>query len=210
MSNPEEKTALATIDLLERRLERIRTLLTGNEDADESLQNIAPLGKERTVLARLAKVEDGLSKLSNKSPVLGGLLKLCKSSPDFNCLAAHTSEFRRGALRSFPAHYDGLPFNVFDDTGTSRSHQFICYFISHYCVTPNIHQRRPNPTIGILGLFDFLTAKDRSIGASSRITREEPSEARAQKCVSHTEVVRARGFGRWRMLDGMGRKSDEC
>lgn len=82
MSNPEEKTALATIDLLERRLERIRTLLTGNEDADESLQNIAPLGKERTVLARLAKVEDGLSKLSNKSPVLGGLLKLYAAHSD--------------------------------------------------------------------------------------------------------------------------------
>lgn len=116
MSNLEEKTALATIDLLERRLERIRTLLTGNEEADESLQNIAPLGKEQTVLARLAKVENGLSKLSNKSPVLGGLLKLCKLSPDFNYLAAHTSEFRRGALRSFPAHHDRFPFNVFDDT----------------------------------------------------------------------------------------------
>lgn len=80
MSNPEEKTALATIALLEHRLQRIRILLSGSAEAEVSLRDIPSLGKEQTVLARLAKVEYGLTELSNKSPALGGLLKLCKSS----------------------------------------------------------------------------------------------------------------------------------
>lgn len=140
MSNPEEKTALATIDLLERRLQRIRILLNGNGEAEESIQDSPSLGKEQTVLARLAKVENGLSKLSIQSPALGGILKICMSSLDFKCHKAQTFESRRGAFRSFPAHYDRLPFNVFDDIGTPRGHQFMCYIISHHCVASDIHQ----------------------------------------------------------------------
>lgn len=103
MSNPEEKTALATITLLEHRLQRIRILLGGNNEADGSLQDIPSLTKEQTVLARLAKVEHGLSKLATKSPALGGLLKLCKTSLDFtialqlialNLDAAHSDLFQ--------------------------------------------------------------------------------------------------------------------
>ncbi|MCJ1429528.1 hypothetical protein MMC29_007443 [Sticta canariensis] len=82
MSNPEEKTALATIALLEHRLQRIRILLGGNAEAELSLRDIPSLGKEQTVLARLAKVEYGLSELSNKSPALGGLLKLYAAHSD--------------------------------------------------------------------------------------------------------------------------------
>lgn len=140
MSNPEEKTALATIALLEHRLQRIRILLSGNDEAEVSLQDIPSQDKGQTVPARLAKVEYGLGELSNKSPALGGLLKLCKSSLGCNSLAAHISEFRRGALRSFPANHDRPPFHVFNDTGTPRGRQFVCYIISHYCVTPKIHQ----------------------------------------------------------------------
>lgn len=87
-SNPEEKTALATITSLELRLQRIRILLKGNEEAEESLQDILSLGREQTVLARLAKVENGLSKLSNESPALGGLLKLCRSSLEYIIIAS--------------------------------------------------------------------------------------------------------------------------
>lgn len=140
MSNPEEKTALATIALLEHRLQRIRILLSGTAEAEVSLGDIPSLGKEQSVLARLAKVEYGLNELSNKSPALGGLLKLCKSSLGGDSLAAHLSEFRRGALRPFPANHDRPPFHVINDTGTPRGRQFICYIISYYCVTPKIHQ----------------------------------------------------------------------
>ncbi|MCJ1466840.1 hypothetical protein MMC07_005461 [Pseudocyphellaria aurata] len=82
MSSQEEKTALTTIALLEHRLQRIRILLGGNEEAEEFLQDISPWSKEQTVLARLAKVENGLSKLSNKSPALGGLLNLYAAHSD--------------------------------------------------------------------------------------------------------------------------------
>lgn len=80
MSSHEEKTALTTIALLEYRLQQIRILLSGNDEAEEFLQDIPSQSKEQTVLARLAKVEKGLSEISNKSPALGGLLNLCGSA----------------------------------------------------------------------------------------------------------------------------------
>ena len=75
MSDSEQKTALATIDLLERRLQRINFLLSENAET-ESLKDIAAQGKNQTVLARLAEIENGLGKLASKSPALGDLLKL--------------------------------------------------------------------------------------------------------------------------------------
>lgn len=79
MGNLEEKTALATIDLLARRLQRLSFLLTGKDEAEELPHDAAGQEKDQTVFARLAIVESGLRRLSNNSPALGGLLKLCKS-----------------------------------------------------------------------------------------------------------------------------------
>lgn len=76
MSNT-DKTALATIALLERRLERILFLLSGKDEAEDALQHVTTQSRDQTVYARLAKVEAGLSKLSSKSPVIRDLLDLC-------------------------------------------------------------------------------------------------------------------------------------
>lgn len=81
MSDPEQKMALATINSLERRLRRVNLLLSGHAEVD-SLHERAGQGKEETVLARLAQVENGLGKIASKSPVLADLLKLCRDFPE--------------------------------------------------------------------------------------------------------------------------------
>lgn len=72
-----DKTALATIVLLERRIERILFLLSGRDEAQDALQHVTAQSRDQTVYARLAKIETGLSKLSSKSPVIRDLLDLC-------------------------------------------------------------------------------------------------------------------------------------
>lgn len=79
MTDDIEQTARDTVDLLEQRLRRIEYFLTGHDPAQESLQEAVAEGKDRTVLTRLAKVENSLAKLASSSPVVEDLLKLCKA-----------------------------------------------------------------------------------------------------------------------------------
>ncbi len=79
MTDDIEQTARGTVDLLEQRLRRIEYFLTGHDPAQESLQEAVAEGKDRTVLTRLAKVENSLAKLASSSPVVEDLLKLCKA-----------------------------------------------------------------------------------------------------------------------------------
>lgn len=73
----ENKTALATIALLERRLRRILFLLSGKDEAEDAVQHITTQDRDQTVHARLVKVEADLSKLVSKSPAIRDLLNLC-------------------------------------------------------------------------------------------------------------------------------------
>lgn len=69
--------ALKTVELLERRLQRVQFLLTGVDEAEDALQQAATEGKDFTVYARLVAIETGLQKVSSDSRVIHDLLDLC-------------------------------------------------------------------------------------------------------------------------------------
>ena len=71
------KTALDTIELLQYRLQRVEHYLTGSDDCQEQLQKVAAQGRDHGVIARLAQVEDKLSRLAAKLPFVHDLLSLC-------------------------------------------------------------------------------------------------------------------------------------
>ncbi|MCJ1298457.1 hypothetical protein MMC08_001247 [Hypocenomyce scalaris] len=84
-----DKTATATIELLEHRLRRIEYILSGDEEASNVLQQAAAQGKECNINARISKLEDALSNLSSKSRVIQDLLRLYARYPDlFQPIAA--------------------------------------------------------------------------------------------------------------------------
>ena len=76
-----DKTAIATIELLEHRLRRIEYILSGDEEAPNVLQQAAAQGKECSINVRISKLEDALSNLSSKSRVIQDLLRLCEDRP---------------------------------------------------------------------------------------------------------------------------------
>ena len=80
------KTALATLDSLEERLRKVQWYLSGSDEVeDDTLQEVTAQGHDHTVHARLARLENGLGKLSSRSSVVRDLLKLrwCFSSMGF-------------------------------------------------------------------------------------------------------------------------------
>ena len=88
MSNPSNKAALETLDALESRIERVGWYLSGSDEVEESLQQVAAQGRDQTVQARLARLENKLGQLSSKSQVVRDLLKLRQSAflqADFLC-----------------------------------------------------------------------------------------------------------------------------
>ena len=76
-----DAAALRTIELLEHRLDHVRSLLSGDDRINRDVQNVVEHGKNRTVLARLSTIESKLSHLSEKSPVVRRLLQLCECLP---------------------------------------------------------------------------------------------------------------------------------
>ena len=79
MSNGSTKIALETLDALESRLQRVGWYLSGDNEVGEVLQNVKAEGRDQTVQARLARLENNLGKLSSRSHEVRELLDLCKS-----------------------------------------------------------------------------------------------------------------------------------
>lgn len=76
MSENPTQTALATLDSLQARLQRVEWYLSGSDEAEDILRGVTAQGPDHSVQARLARLENGLRKLSLKSPVVRDLLKL--------------------------------------------------------------------------------------------------------------------------------------
>lgn len=77
MTDSIDAAALRTIELLEHRLNHVRSLLSGDDRIKGDLQHVVEHGKNRTVLARLSTIESKLGQLSEKSPAVRHLLQLC-------------------------------------------------------------------------------------------------------------------------------------
>lgn len=71
-----DEVALDTIGLLSYRLRRIEFLLTGSDEGQEQLHQVAALGRDHGLSARLAGLENNLAKLSSRSATVKGLLTL--------------------------------------------------------------------------------------------------------------------------------------
>lgn len=80
MGEAARTTALATLDSLELRLQRVEYYLSGSDNTEDILQQVAARGQDHTVQARLARLEQGLGKLSLRSHVVGDLLTLRESA----------------------------------------------------------------------------------------------------------------------------------
>lgn len=76
MSETTTRTALATLDSLEARLQKVQWYLSGSDEVEDTLQGVIVQGQDYTVQARLARLENNLSKLSSRSSVVQDLLKL--------------------------------------------------------------------------------------------------------------------------------------
>ena len=72
-----DETASETIGLLDHRLRRLEFLLGGSHEPNDYLQEAAQHGKDKVVLARLARLETALAQLSSKSRTIQDLLSLC-------------------------------------------------------------------------------------------------------------------------------------
>ncbi|KAL9077352.1 MAG: hypothetical protein Q9161_000197 [Pseudevernia consocians] len=85
MSETATKTALATLDSLQARLQKVQWYLSGNDEVEDildTLQGVTAQGQDYTVKARLARLENNLGKLSSRWPVVRDLLNLRASYPD--------------------------------------------------------------------------------------------------------------------------------
>ena len=80
MSDGSTKIALETLDALESRLQRVVWYLSGENEVGDLLQKVKVEGRDQTVQARLARLENNLGKLSSRSHEVQQLLRLCKST----------------------------------------------------------------------------------------------------------------------------------
>ncbi len=80
MSNDSNQTTLATLDSLEGRLRKVEWYLSGSDNVADTLQQVASQGQDKTVQARLARLENNLQNLSASSPEVNELVKLRQSS----------------------------------------------------------------------------------------------------------------------------------
>ena len=78
MSDSSTKIALETLDALESRLQRVGWYLSGDSEVGEVLQNVNAEGRDQTVQARLARLENNLGKLSSRSHEVREILNLCE------------------------------------------------------------------------------------------------------------------------------------
>ena len=76
MGDNATKTALATLDSLEPRLQKVRWYLSGSDEVEGTLEQVTEKGRDYSVQARLARLETKLDNLSSKSLAVRGILKL--------------------------------------------------------------------------------------------------------------------------------------
>ena len=76
MNETATATALATLDSLEARLQKVQWYLSGSDEMEDTLQGVIAQGQDYTVQVRLTRLENNLGKLSSRSPVVRDLLKL--------------------------------------------------------------------------------------------------------------------------------------
>ena len=80
MSDGSTKIALETLDALESRLQRVAWYLSGENEVGDVLHKVKVEGRDQTVQARLARLENNLGKLSSRSHEVHQLLSLCESA----------------------------------------------------------------------------------------------------------------------------------
>lgn len=78
------ETTLTTLDNLQYRLQRLEYFISGSDDAQEPLAAVVSKGREHNIISRLAKLEHTWHSISEKYPVIQGLLQL--GMPHSTCL----------------------------------------------------------------------------------------------------------------------------
>ena len=123
MTQNSHGTALATLDDLQYRLQRLEYFISGSDDAHEPLTAAVSKGREHSITARLSKLEHTLHSMSERSLVIYELLKLrtCQDLIDAKVLdmltitpmlaeAAHPTLFNTSA-----SHPDTVPSTLSTD-----------------------------------------------------------------------------------------------
>lgn len=110
MNDSMDAAASRTIELLEHRLDHVRSLLSCDDRMECDLQHVMDHGKNSTVLARLSTIQSRLSQLSEKSPVVRRLLQLC------GCLSARLLPSREIIAYSFHDGEDSMHPDLFHPT----------------------------------------------------------------------------------------------
>ena len=94
MADGSTKIALDTLDALESRLQRVVWYLSGENEVGDLLYKVKAEGRDQTVQARLARLENNLGKLSSRSHEVYQLLSLCKSaSSTYRLLLTRNTRF---------------------------------------------------------------------------------------------------------------------
>ncbi|KAI4185167.1 MAG: hypothetical protein LQ346_005965 [Caloplaca aetnensis] len=75
------ETTLTTLDNLQYRLQRLEYFISGSDDAQEPLAAVVSKGREHNIISRLAKLEHTWHSISEKYPVIQGLLQLAAAYP---------------------------------------------------------------------------------------------------------------------------------
>lgn len=158
MDPPSDKTATATIELLEYRLRRIEFVLSGYEEAQSVLQQAAAQGKGFTTHARITRLENAFSKLSSKSTVVEELLRLREDTCDEVPLSSTNFTDRRPLSRSVPAHGTRGNPNIAHNSGTPRSCQLLRLDVSNSGVAIDVTARLADSGRRALGFLDSVRA----------------------------------------------------
>ena len=130
MGDGSTKIALETLDALESRLQRVVWYLSGENEVGDLLHKVKVEGRDQTVQARLARLENNLGKLSSRSHEVHQLLSLCKSAST-TCRLLLTKEFKiRNTLI-----YSSLP---------RRTYQVRCLQLNYLQLSLHVlHPTRP-------------------------------------------------------------------
>ncbi|KAL8726504.1 MAG: hypothetical protein Q9166_006667 [cf. Caloplaca sp. 2 TL-2023] len=98
------ETAVATLDDLHARLQRLEYFLSGSDDPTQPLEAAVSRGREHTIAARLSNLEHTLHALSENSPVIHDLLELQHIHPTL----FHQSKSELDAIPSYLATEETL------------------------------------------------------------------------------------------------------
>ncbi|KAL8952063.1 MAG: hypothetical protein Q9222_002015 [Ikaeria aurantiellina] len=81
MDNDAHTTALATLENLQARLQRIEYYLSGSDEAQQPLEAAISKGKDQSIASRLTFLERTLHTMRERSPVVHDLLQLQSAYP---------------------------------------------------------------------------------------------------------------------------------